>query len=572
LNMFSRLRLYSALFILAFVLLTYRLFYWQIIKGKELSSSARGQYEKGFELSAGRGEILAADGSWLSASVRSWLVYAEPPKLEEDPTKIADKLAAFFVDDNNDRQAIIAEIARLDKLLRSENLVWVPLKQRIPSDVKESLEKLVISGIGFQEEEMRAYPEASSSAHILGFVGKDEDGDDKGYFGLEGFYDLILSGKPGFVSRESDARGIPILLVDSREIGAVRGVSLKTHIDKTVQLTLDKKLALGLEEYGAVSGLGVVMDPKSGAILGMSAYPSYDPEKYFDYTNELFLNPVVSQSFEPGSIFKVLVMAAGIDAGAVDSDTKCEICSGPVKIGKYSIETWDGKYYPDSSMLDVIVHSDNVGMTFVTSKLGEEKFYDYLTNFGFGQKTGIDLQGESSPKLRDKGMWSEIDLATASFGQGIAVTPIQMVTAVAAIANKGNLMTPQVVDKLVTEGWSDDISVEAKRRVISEKTAGQITAMMVEAAKNGEAKWTHARGYGVAGKTGTAQIPILGHYDEEKTIASFVGFAPYDDPKFVMLITLREPSSSPWASETAAPLWYEIAKELFYYYGLQPEN
>jgi cell division protein FtsI/penicillin-binding protein 2 len=223
-------------------------------------------------------------------------------------------------------------------------------------------------------------------------------------------------------------------------------------------------------------------------------------------------------------------------------------------------------------MTDVIVHSDNVGMVFVGQKLGIDKMYDYLSSFGIGGLSGIDLQGEMSPVLRKKGSWGRIDLATSSFGQGVAVTPIQMVRAVGAIANKGIMMTPQIVDKLIGEGWEEDIKPAAGKRVISAKASREITSMMAEAAQNGEAKWTNISGFRVAGKTGTAQIPIAGHYDSERTIASFIGFAPFEDPKFVMLVTLHEPSSSPWASETAAPLWYSIAKDLFVQFGIQPKN
>jgi len=223
-------------------------------------------------------------------------------------------------------------------------------------------------------------------------------------------------------------------------------------------------------------------------------------------------------------------------------------------------------------MTNVIVHSDNVGMSFVSDKMGADLLYDYLQKFGFGNVTGIDLQGEFTPEIREKGTWNIVDLATASFGQGIAVTPIQLIKAAAIIANGGVDVSPQVVNKLQGPGWVYDIKPQIGERVISEQAAKDITAMMVEAAKNGEAKWTSLKGFKVAGKTGTAQIPIAGHYDAEKTIASFIGFAPADNPKFVMLVTLQEPQSSPWASETAAPLWFSIAKDLFSYYKIQPSE
>lgn len=345
-----------------------------------------------------------------------------------------------------------------------------------------------------------------------------------------------------------------------------------TYIDKGIQLTIEAELKTGIEKYGAVNGSVIVMEPTTGGILAMSSYPSFDPQKYWEYSNELFLNPVISASFEPGSVFKVVTMASALDAGIVESDTKCDICYGALKVGEYVIQTWNNKYFPNSTMSDVIVHSDNVGMAFVANKMGIEKTYQYLEKFGIGKKTGIDLQGEMSPGLRKLKDWSEIDLVTSSFGQGIAVTPIQMITAVNVIANKGVSITPKVVKEIIVEGKTyQSGGMEDKKRIISTDASDKMTMMMVEAARNGESKWTYKKGYGVAGKTGTAQIPIQGHYDSEKTIASFIGFAPYKDPKFIMLVTLREPKSSQWASETAAPLWYKIAEKLFLHFGIIPE-
>lgn len=565
-------------FFVGFLFIVGRLFFWQIVKGKELSLQARNQYEIGQVIQAPRGNILASDGTWLVARGKSYLVYASLPDVTENPQTIADKLASLFIDeipeemeDQRD-EIVLREASRLTKLLTRKDVVWVPLKNRVTLELKKTIEDMNIEGLGFEEQEARMYPEASSAAHVLGFVGKSDHGEDVGYFGLEGYYNLILSGKPGYVAQESDARGIPILLGSSREVFAVNGVDLKTSIDKVVQISLEKGLKKGIEIYGAASATGIVMDPHSGEIYGMASLPSYDPEDYYDWSDEFFKNPSVSDAFEPGSIFKVLVMAAGIDAGEVEPDTKCDICDKPVKVDKYYINTWNNEYNADATMTDVIVHSDNVGMVFVGRRLGTERFISYIKNYGIGSLTGIDLQGEATPSLRDPDEWSEVDTATATFGQGIATTPIQMVRAVASIANGGYLVTPHVVTDLVGDGWQEPIDIPTPKRVLSEVATKKTTAMMVEAAKNGESKWTYVQGFKVAGKTGTAQIPIQGHYDAEKTIASFIGFAPYDDPKFIMLITLREPQTSPWASETAAPLWYSVARDLFKYYGIQPGN
>jgi cell division protein FtsI/penicillin-binding protein 2 len=570
--MHARIQLLALFFILTFAALVFKLFTWQIVKGTDLGREARSQYESGEALTAPRGSILASDGTWLAARGEAYQVYAEIPKITESASKIANLLAPYFVDDFEDKKAVLDEVGRLEELLSRKGAVWVPLRQKVSGDIKNSIEGFEIRGIGFSEVPDRIYPEASTAAQLLGFVGKDKDGNNVGYFGLEGYYDLTLSGKPGFAQGEKDAFGRPILVGKTKEIAAVDGVDLETHLDKAVEKVVSEELAKGIEKYGAVSGTATVMDPKTGAIIAMASFPSYDPKEYWKYSNDLFKNPVVSDSFEPGSVFKIVVMAAALDAGVVTPVTKCDICDGPMHVDKYVIETWNNKYYPDSTMTDVIVHSDNVGMSFVAQKLGADSLYDYLDKFGIGHLTGIDLQGEATPALRKKGTWNVVDLATASFGQGVAVTPIQMLTAGAAIANGGVLVTPQVVGGLRGDGWQETVEPKAGLRVISEKAAQEVTAMMVAAASEGESKWTAARGFSVAGKTGTAQIPISGHYDAEKTMASFIGFSPAKNPKFVMLVTLREPQSSQWASETAAPLWYAIAKDLFPYFGIQPQN
>ncbi|MCX6724743.1 MAG: penicillin-binding protein 2, partial [Candidatus Shapirobacteria bacterium] len=295
-----------------------------------------------------------------------------------------------------------------------------------------------------------------------------------------------------------------------------------------------------------------------------------DPGKFFAYDKSLYSNPAVALSYEPGSTFKVLVMSAALNEEVVKPETRCDKCDGPRVISDYTIKTWNEKYFPDSTMTEVIQHSDNIGMVFVGEKLGVEKMYSYLQKFGLGQSTGIDLEDEASPKLRPKNEWKLIDLATASFGQGVALTPIQMVRAVAAVANGGKLMKPYLVKQVLSEGEKTEIQPKIEGEVLRPVTASVMTEMMVNAVDNGESKWAKPKGYRIAGKTGTAQIPVAGHYDQEKTIASFVGFAPADNPQFVMLVLLREPTSSPWGAETAAPLWFDIAKEIFTYYGIRP--
>lgn len=561
-----RINLLGLCFFLFGFLVSARLFYWQVINAEKFKIEAENQHWISFEIPAQRGEILASDGFPLASNEESFLVFASLPDIKEKPEKIASLLAPIIYPDSEaseDEQMIKERLARVD-------LLWVPLKHKISRLKKERIENMKIEGIGFEEEPKRNYPEGSSSAHLLGFVGMDINGLDKGYFGLEGNYDLELKGKPGILLREKDASGRPILVGEVKGEKQRNGRNLITTIDRSVQFIIEEKLRKGMQKYGAISGSVIIMEPNTGAIVGLTSLPSYDPEIYFNFDKKLFPNPAVASSYEPGSTFKVLVMAAALNEGLVKPDTRCDKCAGPLSISGYSIKTWNEKYYPDTTMTEVIQHSDNVGMVFVAEKLGIEKLHSYLEKFGMGESTGIDLQEESSPPLRPADEWKEIDLVTASFGQGVALTPMQMLRAVEAIANKGVLMTPYVVNKVVDEKGATDIPLKKGKEVIKPITAKMMTEMMVNAVENGEAKWAKPKGFRIAGKTGTAQIPVAGHYDKDKTIASFVGFAPADDPKFVMLVMLREPTSSPWGSETAAPLWFSIAEELFTYYGILP--
>lgn len=566
-----KIRILSAIFSILFLGLVARLFYWQVVKGADLSQQAKGQYNSSQVNAASRGNILANDESFWVLRTDVWTVFANPRNLTDNPRAVSQKLAPFFIQNLDDKGELLLESQRIENLL-SKKGSYIALKNRVSSETKRNIEALKIEGLGFDVNESRYYPEASSAAQILGFVGKDEVGTNVGYFGLEGYYNLSLSGKSGFTKRQKDAKGSPILLNDTKNVSAISGVDLVTNIDKRIQMLIEEQLKVAVEKYGATGGSITVMEPTTGNVLAMASFPSFDPRTYWDYSDSLFRNPVVSDTFEPGSIFKVVVMAAGLDAGVVKPDTECDICGQPLKLDKYLIKTWNNQYTQNISMTNVIVHSDNVGMSFVGSKLGADRLYDYLDKFGIGRETGIDLQGETSPPMRKRGTWSSVDLATTSFGQGIVVTGVQMLRAVAAIANGGYLVTPQIVNKIKSDGWEETVSVTEKEQIISAKAANEISQMMMKAVDEGEAKWTKVPGFKIAGKTGTAQIPVEGHYDAVNTNHSFIGFAPVEKPKFVMLVTLKSPQTSPWAAETAAPTWFTIAKDLFPYLGIAPSE
>lgn len=562
--------------IFAMLLVVLRLFYWQVIAAERLQAVAESQHLTSFEIPAQRGEIRTSDGFPIAANRQSYLIWAYTPQLTRSGEEIAGLLAPILAPRKADGASESAETEPpsladreevIQQQLNRDDVLWMPLVRNAEKWQKEAVEKLELKGIGSESTYARDYPEATMAASLLGFVGSDTAGNPKGYFGLEGYYDLELKGRPGIVRHERDASGKPILIGRFDEIEAKNGRTLTLNVNRAIQNIVERELADGLRRYRAKSGEVVILDPRTGAVLAMASLPTYDPARFGREQASLYRNPIISETYEPGSTFKVLVMSAALDANAVEPDTKCDVCNGPLKVGGYTIRTWNNEYRQEQSMREVIEHSDNVGMVFTARQLGVEKLYDYLERFGIGEKTGVDLEEEATTSLRDPKGWKEIDLATASFGQGVAVTGMQMVRAVGAVANNGIMMVPQVVHS-AEDGKTRTVEPQVARRVISEETAREMTEMLVNAVENGEAKWAKPKGYDIAGKTGTAQIPVAGHYDEEKTIASFVGFAPADDPKFVMLVKLREPETSPWGSETAAPLWFSIARQLFTYLGI----
>jgi stage V sporulation protein D (sporulation-specific penicillin-binding protein) len=552
-----RIRATFILFIVIAVLLLLRLFYWQVLSSDRLSRDAFQQHYLRMALPATRGSILTSDGYPLVINRKASLVYASPKEI--------DNIGKFALDV---APVLGIDVASVSAWLSVPNRIWIPLKHKVEGTMLEQAKKLDLKGLGFEDEPVRAYPEASMAAQTLGFVAANENGDDTGYFGLEGYYDRELRGKNGSLLVEKDVHGAPILFGNISRIDPENGRDLVLWIDRTIQSIAENRLAEGIGKYGAKEGTVTIIEPKTGAILAMASLPSYDPRHREDYDPSLYKNPIVASGYEPGSTFKTVVMASGISYGVVKPTTTMNE-DGPVTVSGYSIRTWNNQYNGVVTMTDVLKHSSNVGMVYVMRQLGRERMIKTIHAFGVGEKTGIDLEEEAVPDVRTDEQWKEIDLATSSFGQGIAVTPIMMARAAAALANGGVLMEPHIVKEIRgDDGRVTRIPAKRLGQAVSAAAAAQITQMMVTAVDEGEAKFAKPKGYSIAGKTGTAQVAVAGHYDDQKTIASFVGFAPADDPKFVMLVTLQEPTSSPWGSETAAPLFFAIAKDLFLYWGI----
>ncbi len=542
-----------------------RLFYWQVLAKNHFYDALVDRKENKRVISAARGKIYSRDGFPLVSNKIIYSLFLWRPALRINLSELFKKVSPIIFYPANKENQEKKEL--LKKVLHQPAQKWIALAQNLNYGQYQALHDLHLSGLQFQLRRQRFYPEGSMAAHLLGFVGRDELGQPRGYFGLEGFYQEQLAGLMGV----QQSGFWHFLNYDNKDVAPRQGRDLYLFLDRGVQFIADQALAAGVHRYGAKGGWVVILDSRSGAILALATWPKYDPSRYEQYSYQRFLDPVISASFEPGSIFKPLVMAAALNESVVKPESRCP-CQGPIRIGKYEIKTWNEVYHPNSTMTDIIKNSDNVGMVYVARQLGAKKLFAYLQRYHLTKKTGIDLQGEMLPLLKSPDHWYPIDLATISFGQGIAVTPIQFITAFNALADGGVVYQPRVVARIVAGHKVFFTRKHILGRPLKAQTCREIKEMLVTAVNEGEAKWTRLSGYKIAGKTGTAQIPLKGHYAKKKTIASFAGFAPADNPRFTMLVSLQEPISSPWGSETAAPLWFQIARQLFTYWGIQPQG
>jgi cell division protein FtsI/penicillin-binding protein 2 len=505
-----------------------------------------------------RGRIWDRKGQLLAGNFVQYDITASPD-LIGDPGRVAEALAP----------ELDMTVDELTERLSSDEK-WLSLKSSVAQEVGDRIAEKGITGITVAPVWRRSYPEGMLAAHLLGFV----NAEDQGYYGVEGYYDSELRGQEGTRVYQQDAwnRVIPLGLADDEPPQA--GVDVALTLDRTVQALVEEELAVGLEQTGAESGIIIVMDPRTGAILAMASAPAYDPNHYWDVLDtRLFVNPAASSQYEPGSVFKVLTVAVALENGSVSPDT-IFYDEGQIEVGGQIVRNANRQAYGYVTLTEVLIHSLNVEMARISTLMGPDVFYRGIRAFGIGHRTGVDLEGEVVGELRVPGdwRWHESDLATNAFGQGLAVTPLQLITAVAAIANDGVLMQPYVVtEKVYSDGRIERAQPAPITWAISAETAHLVAEMMAHTVEHG-IKRAQVSGYRIAGKTGTAQLWTPLGYDEQKTIASFVGFAPVDDPQVIVLVRLDKPTSSQWGAQTAAPTFARLAKRLFVLLEIPPDN
>jgi len=465
----------------------------------------------------------------------------------------------------------------LQKLQKRKKDPWIVLKRNFPLE-KIGFSKKPPSGVHFIFHLSRFYPQNTIFSQGVGFVNKDG----KAQYGLEKFYDNILKGKPGYRKGLVDAKGNFIFARENKIKPPEDGADLILTIDFQIQTFVEKILEETIKRYKAKGGTIIVMNPQNGEILAMSSLPNFNPNEYSKEKDlKVFLNPSVQISFEPGSIFKPITMAGALNEGVISPKTSY-IDKGFVKIGSYTIKNAGNKVYGKKTMTEVLEYSINTGAVWVEEKLGNEKFKEYVKKFDFGKKIGIDFPGESRGEIQNiiqpLSHEKKIEFANASFGQGIKVTPIQIATAFSAIANQGKMPWPHLVKKIIySDGKEKIIEPKIIGNPISQETAVKLTGMLISVVDKGFGKKAKVKGYFIAGKTGTAQVPwsYLGikkkGYSAE-TIHSFVGYAPAFNPKFLIFIKLDSPQGVRFSADSTGPLFRKIAQFLFDYYRIPPER
>ncbi len=553
----ARLRLVFAGFLVLSIALSGRLAYWQIFRRAELVTQAKAQVVQAESVAARRGVIYDRAGRLLATTVRLQSVYAIPQQLP-DRAAAAAALAP-----------ILGDAAEKIRAKLEGGAEWVFLKRRVPEDVSTVLKALALPGIGLQPEPKRMYPNDGVGAALLGFV--NDDG--VGQSGVEGRFDAELRGFAGrlVVERDPASRALAVGL---RELTPpADGADLVLTLDLLVQSAAERELARMVKAEKATGGSIVILDPDTGAVLAIASWPGFDPNDIARAEPEGFRDRAISWAYEPGSTLKAITVAAALNEHVIDPSTTYED-KGFAAIGGRVLHNAQGRAYGRLDVSGILEKSANAGAVFVAQRLGAERLYQYLRDFGLGQPTGVDVAAESPGTLRPLHEWYPVDLGTSSFGQGLTLTPLQLATAYAAIANGGTLYRPYVVAEVRRpDGGVRRAEPKALRRVISPETAATMREMLTNAVDRGIAQSARVLGYSVAGKTGTAQIASPdGAYLSDEYIASFAGMLPARDPRVVCVVVLERPQSRLLGTLSAMSAFTGLASDLMRYARVEPDR
>lgn len=505
---------------LCFVFILMRLFYWQIIKGQELRDKATSQLYRLEKITPQQGHLLASDSFPLSLDYTYYTLSFYKPNFKQE-------LSEILVEIEKIKPTFATENAKILDIFNNPAQKWVELKSQFNREEMQVLSK--IPGLDFTLKQARFYPENNLAKNII--------------INLERYYIRKLSGRIGFLRSIVDGVGGNLLTRKNWQKNEVDGENLELSLNRKVQLLAESTIKKSVNTYQADSASVIIVNPQSGDIIAMASFEA-SPSALITKI------PNISDLFEPGSIFKPLTMASALDSESINNNFVCLKCNQPRIIGKYTINNWNQEFHPDSSLKDIIKNSDNIGMSYIIERMGQKTFLDYFHRLKLDQKTGVELSGESISPL--KTYWSEIDLATASFGQGFAVNQLQMIQAFNTLANQGLL-----VNLHLTKQRKDEVN-----RVFSPETVSKMNEILKYAVENSPVAKLKSPDLEVCAKSGTAQVAISGQYTDSNTVGSYIGFSPCENPKYTMIVTINNPKTSQWGSSTAAPIWFEIAQNL----------
>jgi cell division protein FtsI (penicillin-binding protein 3) len=536
----------AAIFTLLFAVALARVFQLTVLEGGALRQLAAKQHGQRLTLPAERGPIVDRHGDPLALTLEAASVYARPRVLPSD-----QKLVQLLARTLSLSPAVIA-----DKLATSQPFVW--LARGATLDQAHAVAQLGMPGLGSESSRRRYYPRGTLGAHIIGFSNIDCDGIE----GIELAYDRDLRGAPDVLTTARDARGRPIMTEGNWRSAPRQGARVELTIDATLQKVAEDELAAAVAERRAAAGAAILMDPHTGEILAMATEPRFDPNAAGTFAADRRRNRVIADTYEPGSTFKAIVAAAAIDAGLVRPQERLYCENGSYVVGAHVIH--DHERYGTLTFADVIKHSSNICTAKVGERLGHKRLGEAVRAFGFGLPTGIDLPGEVAGLVRPWEKWSRINVVTTSFGQGISVTPLQLVRAYAAIANGGKLMRPYVVRRVLAPDGTviRENGPEIVGRPISARTAATVTELLRGVVEDGTGTRAGIEGVPVAGKTGTAQKvdPKTGRYSARDRMSSFVGFFPADAPRLVMLVVIDSPRTATYGGLVAGPVFRRIGE------------
>jgi len=526
-----------------------RLFIMQVIEYDFYIKKSRSQVSKVFTIFPNRGEIYDRNGVPLAFSTPVHSAYAIPTQIE-NKRQFARTVSAI-TGQTEDRVFYLI----------NNNGAFVWIKRKLDDGMYQRLATLNIQGLNFVQEDIRVYPQQDLSAHVLGFVGIDN----QGLGGIEYKFDQILKGNPGKITLEGDPSGYRLVSGKKETRDPFEGANITTTIDSYLQYIAQKYLREGVIENGAEGGQVIIMDPRTGDILALADYPGFDSNNWRDSSDAIRKNSNVTDVYEPGSVFKLVVLAGVLEENIVTTRSVLSV-PATLTIGGRTIREAHGREAGETdsrTVGEIVEKSLNVGTSLLALKLGQKKFFDYITKFGFGKRTEIELPAESRGILNDVKRWTEPDIAMISFGQGVAVTPIQMIAAVQPIVNHGEKVKPRIVWKFTRK---KDLSVDAvpitsEGQIISAATAKEVVAVLKDTVGTGTAVGAKIPGYSIGGKTGTAQKVRQGGfgYEPGRYIASFIGFFPADKPEVLMLVIVDSPSKSIYGATVAIPIWRKIA-------------